>query len=134
MPIDAVHPLEVVVGWLDAMRRNDVPAVEAFFHADVVWRGIGDADPCTGRDEVMELLAGSLEGRLGTDALEVIAGDGAAVLGAKLPGLAELGGVYLHGQLFNVFQVSCGKIVSVQDYAERHEALVAAGAQAPRWR
>ena len=129
-----VDAVDVVVGWLDAMRRTDVPAVEAFFHADVVWRGIGHVTPCTGRHEVMELLEGSLEGRLGADAVEVIAGDYAAVLGAKVPGLRELGGVDLRGQLFNVFTVSGGKIVAVQDYAHRHEALAAAGAQPPRWR
>ena len=129
-----VDAVDVVVGWLDAMRRNDIPAVETFFHADVVWGGIGDAKPCAGRDEVMELLEGGMEGRLGAHAVEVIAGDGAAVLGAKVPGLGELGGVDVHGQLFNVFQVSDGQIVAVQDYAHRHHALAAAGAQPPRWR
>ena len=70
-----VDAVDVVVGWLDAMRRNDIPAVETFFHADVVWGGIGDAKPCSGRDEVMELLEGGMEGRLGAHAVEVIAGD-----------------------------------------------------------
>ena len=129
-----VEPLGVVVGWMDAMRRDDLRAVEDFLHPDIVWRGVGDADPCHGRGEVMELLEGSLEGGLGADAVEIILGDGAAVLGAKVPGLAELGGVDLHGQLYNVFRVSGGKIVEVHDYAHRDEALAAAGARAPGWR
>jgi hypothetical protein len=74
-----------------------------------------------------------LEGRLGAAAFEVVAGEGAAVLGAKVPGLAEIGGTDVRGQLFNVFRVGCGRIVAVEDYAHREEALAAAGASAPRW-
>jgi hypothetical protein len=52
------------------------------------------------------------------DVRELIAGDGAAVLGTNVPGLAEIGGVELRGQLFNVFRVGCGRIIA---------------AKAPRW-
>ncbi len=51
-----------------------------------------------------------------------------------MPGLAEIGGVELRGQLYNVFRVRCGRIVAVEDYAYRAEALAAAGATAPQWR
>jgi catechol 2,3-dioxygenase-like lactoylglutathione lyase family enzyme len=54
------------------------------------------------------MLQGSLEGRLGADAVELVAGDGAAVLGAKVPDLAEIGGIDARGQLFNVFRIGCG--------------------------
>jgi limonene-1,2-epoxide hydrolase len=131
--IHSAEPLEVVVGWLDAMRRGDLDDVERWFDPDVTWRGVRDAAICRGREEVLEMLQGSLEGRLGADAVELIAGDGAAVLGAKVPGLAEIGGVELRGQLFNVFRVGCGRIVAVEDYAHRDEALAAAGASAPQW-
>ena len=80
------------------------------------------------------MLQGSLEGRLGAEAVELIAADGAAVLGAKVPGLGEIGGTDVRGQLFNVFRVGCGRIVAVEDYALREEALAAAGATPPRWR
>ena len=100
---------------------------------EVTWRGVRDAAICSNRDEVLDMLEGSLEGRLGADAIELIAGDGAAVLGAKVPALAEIGGVDARGQLFNVFRVGCGRIVAVEDYAQREEALAAAGATAPQW-
>jgi len=73
------------------------------------------------------------EGSLGADAVELIAGEGCAVLGAKVPGLAEIGGIELRGQLYNVLRVGCGRMVAVEDYAYRHEALAAAGVKAPRW-
>jgi limonene-1,2-epoxide hydrolase len=133
MAIHGAEPLEVVVGWMDAMRRGDLEAVEHWLHPEVTWRGVRDAAICRNRDEVLDMLQGSLEGRLGADAVEVIAGDGAAVLGAKVPGLAEIGGVDVRGQLFNVFRVGCGRIVAVEDYAHREEALAAAAAKAPQW-
>jgi hypothetical protein len=71
----------------------------------------------------------------GAEAVELIsAGKGTVVLGAKVVGLSEIGGVPVHGQLFNVFRVRDGRIVEVADYARREEALAAAGAKAPAWR
>jgi limonene-1,2-epoxide hydrolase len=133
MAIHGADPLDVVVGWLDAMRRGDVDEVERWLDPDVTWRSAGDGATCRNRDEVLDMLQGSLEGRLGVDAVELIAGEGAAVLGAKVPGLGEIGGVDVRGQLFNVFRVCCGRIVAVEDYARREEALAAAGAKAPEW-
>lgn len=133
MVIHSADPLDVVVGWMDAMRRGDLDEVKGWLDPDVTWRGVRDAAICHNRDEVLEMLQGSLEGRLGADAVELIAGDGATVLGAKVPGLAEIGGVELRGQLFNVFRIGCGRIIAVEDYAHREEALAAAGATAPRW-
>jgi ketosteroid isomerase-like protein len=133
MAIHAAPPLDVVVGWLDAMRRGDLEDVEQWFDPQVTWRGVRDADVCRNRDEVLEMLQGSLEGRLGADAVELVAGDGVVVLGAKHPGLGEIGGVDVRGQLFNVFRVGCGRIMAVEDYAHREEALAAAGAAPPRW-
>jgi limonene-1,2-epoxide hydrolase len=133
MAIHGTDSLDVVVGWMDAMRRGDLEEIKRWLDPQITWRGVRDAAVCRGRDEVLEMLRGSLEGRLGADAVELVAADRAAVLGAKLPGLAEIGGVDLRGQLFNVFRVECGRIVAVEDYALREEALAAAGATAPEW-
>ncbi len=133
MAIHGADPLDVVVGWMDAMRRGATDEIERWLDPDVTWRGVRDSAVCRNRDEVLDMLRGSLEGRLGATAVELIAGDGAAVLGAKVPELAEIGGAELRGQLFNVFRVGCGRIIAVEDYAHRDEALAAAGADAPQW-
>ena len=92
------------------------------------------------------LSAVSPETLQATDTLSSEAGDGAeaveliapsadtVVLGAKVPGLAEVGGEPLEGQLFNVFRVREGRIIAVVDYALRDDALQAAGATSPAWR
>ena len=128
--------LEVVVAWLDAMRRGDLSAVEALLAPDVVWRGLPPDAVCHDRIEVLNMLrADELhEGLRSIDALELVAGDGTVVLGVRSPELTKLSDVSLEGQLFNVFGLRNSRIVSIQDYARRGDALAAADAQAPAGR
>jgi limonene-1,2-epoxide hydrolase len=142
------NAIEAVVGWMDAMRRGDLSAAARWFDPQVTWRGIPADAVCRDREDVLEMLGDSLipcpedpdsyelePGLRGAETVELIsAGAGTVILGAKVPGLSEIGGVPVHGQLFNVFQVRGGRIVEAADYARRDEALAAAGAQAPAWR
>jgi SnoaL-like domain len=142
------NAIEAVVGWMDAMRRGDLSAAAQWFDPRVTWRGIPGDAVCRDREEVLEMLGDSLipcpedpdayelePGLRGAETVELIStGTGTVVLGAKVPGLSEIGGVPVHGQIFNVFRVRHGRIVDVVDYARRDEALAAAGAQAPAWR
>jgi ketosteroid isomerase-like protein len=125
--------LEVVVAWLDAMRRADLACVEELLEPDVVWRGLPDGAVCQNRDDVLDMLRAEQlhEGLRSTDALELVAGDGTVVLGVRSHELTEIGDVPLEGQLFNVFTVRNERIAAIQDYAKRGDALIAAGAEAP---
>lgn len=127
--------LEVVVAWLDAMRRRDLASIEKVLEPEVVWRGLPDGAVCENLDEVLDMLRTDElhEGLRSIDALELVAGDGAVVLGVRSPELTEIGDVPLDGQLFNVFGVREGRIASIQDYAKRADALAAAGARTPAW-
>jgi hypothetical protein len=49
------------------------------------------------------------------------------VLGARRAGLEEVAGVPLHGEIYNVFAVDDGTITRIEDYADREDALTAAG-------
>jgi limonene-1,2-epoxide hydrolase len=142
------NAIEAVVGWMDAMRRGDLADAAGWFHPDVTWTGVPNDAVCRNRDDVMEMLGDSLvpcpedpgsyeleEGLRGAEAVELIApSPGTVVLGAKVPGLSEIGGVELGGQLYNVFRVRDGRIAAVADYALREDALEAAGATEPDWR
>jgi ketosteroid isomerase-like protein len=142
------NAIEAVVGWMDAMRRGDLDAAAEWFHPEVTWTGVPAGAVCRNRDDVLDMLRDSLmpcaddpqsyepeEGLRGAEAVELIAPSaGTVVLGAKVPGLTEVGGEDLEGQLFNVFRVRDGRIVAVADYALRDDALQAAGATPPAWR
>jgi limonene-1,2-epoxide hydrolase len=128
------NAIEAVVAWMDAMRRGDLDAAADWFHPEVTWTGVPAGAECGNRAEVLDMLRDSLPTR-GAEAVELIAPSAdTVVLGAKVPGLTEVGGEALEGQLFNVFRVREGRIVAVADYALRDDALRAAGATAPAWR
>ena len=42
MAIHGGEPLDVVVGWLDAMRRGDLDGVKLWLDPEVTWRGVRD--------------------------------------------------------------------------------------------
>ncbi len=125
--------LEVVVAWLDAMRRADLAAVEAVLESTVVWRGLPASAVCHDRDEVLDMLRADelREGLRSIWALELVAGESAVVLGVRSPALDAIGDVAPPRQLFNVFAIRGGRIAAIQDYATRADALRAAGAEEP---
>jgi ketosteroid isomerase-like protein len=126
--------LEVLVAWLDAVRRRDLDAVASLMAADVVWRGIPADAICHNRREVLDMLSDELRDDLRPiHAVDLIAGPSAVALGVRSPQLNEIGGEPLAGQLFNVFQIGDGCIVAIDAYAKRDDALRAAGADDPGW-
>jgi ketosteroid isomerase-like protein len=119
--------LEIVLGdWLDALRRGDFEAITARLDPQVKWQGIRPELVCPNREAVLDLLP-----RMGlseVEAIELIAAVDKVVLGVRNPELQEVAGVQLHGQVFNVMTLRDGKIVHIQDYIRREDALKAAGA------
>jgi hypothetical protein len=79
----------------------------------------------------MEMLREQQREEHGVEALEVIATEEKVVLGVRSIQLREVGGVPLRGQIFQVFTLrqGDGRIVRVDEYERRGEALAAAGAE-----
>jgi ketosteroid isomerase-like protein len=123
----------VFADWLDAMRRGDLDTMAARLAPDVVHRGIRDDQICSNRREVLE-TAGRRAGRLPpVEALELVAAGDDVVLSVRGPGVgAPLDGGEPRGQATIVFTLRAGRIVRMQDYLHRADALAAAGAES-RW-
>lgn len=127
--------IEIVMAWLDAMRRRDLDAAVIYFAPEVVWEGLVSGVECSNRDAVREMLSESINEDIDVEHLEVIGGKDHAVLGVRSSQLDELAGVTPNGQLFNVFTIEDGHIVRVRDFALRGEAHEAAGLhERARWR
>jgi hypothetical protein len=77
----------------------------------------------------MEMLREQQREEHGVEALELIATEEKLVLGVRSTQLQEIGGVPLGGQIFQVFTLHDGRIVRVDEYTRRAEALEAAGAE-----
>lgn len=124
--------LVLLVGWLDAMRRGDLGTVREYFEPDATWEGMRASATCRNREEIFDMLRDSQDWPV-IDAIELIRGRAAVILGAKSPEFDEIGGVPLENQVYNVFFLRDGRITSVRDFPVRAEALEAAGADDPNW-
>jgi ketosteroid isomerase-like protein len=125
----------VIFDYLGALREGNQEAVRAVLDPNVTWQGLHEDWVCHGPDEVIETLQEGLRLRGNVAALEFVRAGSRLVMGVRGPSLDEVGGEPLDGQIFNVFTPSNGKIVRIEDYRLRAEALKAAQAdEDSRWR
>jgi ketosteroid isomerase-like protein len=125
--------LELVLDWIDALRRGDIDAIAGRFHPDVAWEDVAGGVACDGSEQVLDWLRAAPGQPTDVDALELLADADHVVLGVRNHARQELAGVQLNGQLFTVFTVREGQIVHLRDHAHRTDALDDAGL-AHRWR
>jgi ketosteroid isomerase-like protein len=123
--------LELVLAWLDALRRGDVRALRARLNPDVVWQGLRADLVCHGPDEVVAVFVSARDEGYDVDALELIPAAQHVVLGVRRAELREVAGVPLAGEIYNVFTIADDMIIRVEDHARRDRALAAAGLSTP---
>jgi ketosteroid isomerase-like protein len=136
MPSIGQENLEtVMIDFFGALRRGDFDAAAGLLDPDVTWQGLREDWVCHGREEVIDTFRWGLEERREIDALEFTRRDEQVVMGARGLSITEVGGEPLEGQIFNVFTLRDGRIVRIDDYRHRAEALSAAGIAADAgWR
>ena len=119
--------IEFMIGWLDALRREDVDALKATLAPDVVWQGLRDEWVCHGADAVIDTFAGEREAKQEIGAIELIGAEDHVILHASGGDIVAIEAVPLLDGIYNVFTLDDGTITRIDDYADRHEALAAAG-------
>jgi hypothetical protein len=119
----------ILADWLDALRRQDLEAVEQRMAPQVFWQGIRKDLVCEDRDQALAMLREQQREEHGVEALELVATEEKVMLGVRSTQLREVGGVPLGGQIFQVFTLREGVIVRVDEYERRSDALVASGAE-----
>ena len=128
MPSMSQQNLEtVMIDFFGALRRADFEAAAEMLAPDVTWQGVREDLVCHGREEVVDTFRGGLDKRREIDALEFVRGGDRVVVGVRSPTLAEVAGEPLEEQIFNAFRLRDGRIVRIDDYRGRSEALAAAG-------
>jgi ketosteroid isomerase-like protein len=123
----------VMIDFFGALRRGDFQAAAEQLDPDVSWRGLREEWVCHGRQEVLDTFRWGLEQRREIDALEFTRSGEQVVLGARGRNIGPAEEPL--GQIFNVFTLREGRIVGIDDYRGRREALTAAGvAEDADWR
>src|SRR5688572_10636298 len=120
-----------MIGWLDALRRDDVEALRATLAPDVVWQGLRDEWACLGPDAVIDTFAGEREAKQEIGALELIGADDRVILHASGGDIVAIEDVPLPDGIYNVFTLDAGTVTRIDDYTVRKDALAAAGLSEP---
>ena len=119
--------IEVVLGFLDAIRRRDRGAAAGFLHPGIVWRGVVPDLACRTPSEVLDIFLGRRDEQIEVDRLELIGAERGAVFAFHRPEIWEVAGIEIRGSMYHAAEVVDGRITRINDYAERTEALAAVG-------
>jgi len=126
--------LEAVFDHLYARRSHDLARIESQLDPDVVHQGVLPELVCNNRDEVLHNVRRgfSLDG-LGIDRMEMIDAGDRVVVGLAGPRFRDVPWAPLNGQIYVVYTLCDSRIVRMEDYLTRAEALAAAGVEAQDW-
>jgi ketosteroid isomerase-like protein len=119
--------LELLLDWVDALRKGDLEAVHELLAADVVWYGLSADLVCAGRAAVLDVLREQVPVRSDADALELLRAPKHLVLGTRSDHLPQPPGIDLRGQIYSVFEPRDGAFATIRDFVRRADALNAAG-------
>jgi ketosteroid isomerase-like protein len=119
--------IEVVLGFLDSIRRRDGEAAREFLHPQIVWRGVAPNLICRGPDDVVGVFLGRRADPIEIDRLELIGAERGAVFAVHRPETWEIAGVEIDGAMYHATEIDVGKITRIADYADRSEALAVVG-------
>ncbi len=119
--------IEFLIGWLDALRRDDRAALRAAIDPDAVWQGLREEWVCRNADEVIEMFAARRDHYGEIEGIELLAGESHAILHAHGGDVVAVEDVPLPDGIYNVFEIRAGLVARIDDYAERRAALDAAG-------
>jgi hypothetical protein len=126
--------IEVVFAHLNARRVQDLTLLESQLDPDVVHQGVLPELVCNNRDEVLaNVQRGFALDGLGVDRLELIDAGDRVVVGLAGPRFSEVPWAPLKGQIYVVYTLRDGRIVQMDDYLRRADAIAAAGAIVKDW-
>lgn len=132
MARDPESNLEIVFAdWLDAMRRGDLQTMAERLAPDAVHQGVKPDWICRNREEVLRSVRARVGNTPPVEAIELIAAGDHVVMSVKAQGIgipAEGSSDEFRGEACIVFTLRDGKIVRMDDYIHRADALAAVGA------
>jgi hypothetical protein len=93
----------------------------------VVWQGVIPDLVCRSPEEVLDVFLGQRDRSIEIDRLELIGTEQGAVLAFHRPDTWHIEGVEIRGAIYHAVAIADGRIMRIEDYAERGPALASAG-------
>ena len=125
--------LDLLIAWLDAVRRRDPDAMAAMVAPDAVWQGVRPEWVCRGRSEVLAMW---LQRAAALDDLEevaLLADDRRGVLHLRAPSLRRVDErLHPRGVFIALTAGEDGRFERIEDHVRRSDALPLDPASAPR--
>lgn len=118
----------VLDGWVDALRRDDLQAIERHLHPDTVWQGVRPDLCCPDRAHILRQLGRNGRQLREVGAIELHAEADQVLFGVHSPDLTEVAGEPLERQIHQVLTIAGGLITAIDEFKTRDEALAAMGA------
>jgi hypothetical protein len=120
--------LELVFDHLNARRTHDVARLKVQLDPDVVHQGVLPDLVCHNRDEVLSMVQGgfSRDG-FGIERLELIDAGECVIVALAGPRFREVPWAPLNGEIYVVYTLRDGRIVRMDDFLNRADAMAAAG-------
>ena len=126
--------LELVFVHLNARRTHDLARLSDQLDPEVVHQGVLPELICHNRDEVLEnVRRGFTRDDFGVVRLELIDAGDRVVVGLAGPRFSEVPWAPLNGQIYVVYTIRGGRIVRMEDFLTRGDAVAAAGAELQDW-
>jgi len=129
-----MNNLALIFDHLNARRSRDLARLESQFDPHVVHQGVLPELVCNNRQEVLENVQRGFSGDdFGVDRLELIDAGERVVVGLAGPRFREVHWAPLNGQIYVVYTIREGRIVRMEDFLTRAEAVAAAGGAVKDW-
>lgn len=115
----------VFAGWVDALRRQDLAAMERHLRPDVVWHGVRPGLACGDREAVLDNVRHNRGWLPHVSGIELHAEGDQVLFSVRSPDLVEVAGEPLDEQIHQLFTVADGQITRIDEFRRREEAEAA---------
>ena len=111
--------IEVLIGFLDAIRRRDRDAAAGFLHPAITWQGLDPDAVCRTPDEVIDVFVGAQDQEIEIEGLEVSGTDQGVVFAFHRAAPPEVDREEFIGTIYHSCGIDGGRITSITDHRER---------------
>jgi ketosteroid isomerase-like protein len=116
--------IELVIAFLDAIRRGDREAAEAQLDPGIVWTGLAPDQGCSTPTEVVEVWLGRREQPIEVDRLELVADEAGAVFAFHLPD-PQPDLIDATGPVYHALSIEGGKVTRITAHRALADAVAA---------